>query len=286
MKWTIEKLQEEALKYKTRTEFRLKNSGAYQSAQRRKILKQICKHMPKNIDRKRENSPLFKWTNEKLKLEALKYKTRSEFQKYSSGAYDSAYSRNILNKICEHMPDRIDTKGEKNSTFKWTLEKLQEEALKYKTRQEFKINNMGAYNTARNKKILNQICGHMKRFGTTSLEEESVFYIIKQKYPRAQILKNRKVKIIDKPYIKGFDIDIYIPELKRGIEFDGTYWHSFEGLKRSRKKWPKEDLENYHKIKDDFFKSQGIEILHLKEQEWKDNRENCIEKCFEFLIKI
>jgi hypothetical protein len=42
---------------------------------------------------------------------------------------------------------------------------------------------------------------------------------------------DNKVKIKGKPYIHGFDIDIFIPELNIGIEFDGGYYHTFAGLK-------------------------------------------------------
>ncbi len=86
-----------------------------------------------------------------------------------------------------------------------------------------------------------------------------------------------------KPHIKGFDIDIYIPELRKGIEFDGTYWHSFSGLSRSRIDWPHEDIENYHQIKDKYFLSKGIHAFHVIEEDWIINKEKCIKECLEFL---
>ena len=92
-----------------------------------------------------------------------------------------------------------------------------------------------------------------------------------------------KVKIKIKPHIQRFEIDIYVPELNKGIEFDGTYHHSFDGLRRSRKHWPVKDVKNYHKIKDSWFLSTGIEILHIKEKDWMENKEKCIKKCFDFL---
>jgi very-short-patch-repair endonuclease len=81
----------------------------------------------------------------------------------------------------------------------------------------------------------------------------------------------------------GLDIDIYIPELRKGIEFDGDYWHSFEGLKRGRPDWPEEDLERYHQIKDRYFLSKGIEILHINEKEWLENHSKCLQKINDFL---
>jgi hypothetical protein len=95
--WTKERCQEEALKYKTRYEFQKNSGSAYYSAQKNKLLDEICSHM---IDIKKPNNY---WTKEKCAEEALKYKTKSEFQKKSSGAYE-ATRRNIwLNEICQHM---------------------------------------------------------------------------------------------------------------------------------------------------------------------------------------
>lgn len=44
-----------------------------------------------------------KWTKELLAVEALKYKSRSEFQYCDIGAYVSARTRGILDEICRHM---------------------------------------------------------------------------------------------------------------------------------------------------------------------------------------
>src|ERR1019366_7099549 len=43
--WTLAEIQNEAKKYKTRCEFK-ENSGAYQAAGKRKIINQVCSHMP------------------------------------------------------------------------------------------------------------------------------------------------------------------------------------------------------------------------------------------------
>lgn len=43
------------------------------------------------------------WTKEVIHKEALKYETRSEFQKYSMAAYVQAVKRGYLNDVCKHM---------------------------------------------------------------------------------------------------------------------------------------------------------------------------------------
>lgn len=44
-----------------------------------------------------------KWTKETCQIEALKYQTKSEFQKNSCGAHTAAYRNGWLNDICSHM---------------------------------------------------------------------------------------------------------------------------------------------------------------------------------------
>lgn len=117
-----------------------------------------------------------------------------------------------------------------------------------------------------------------------SKAEKELFSIIKAVYPNTKKLRS-KFSIDLKPFIKRFEIDIFVPELKRGIEYDGRYHHSFKKMRadRSKKLWTDEDILDYHGIKDRAFLSIGIQILHIKEEEWKLDKENCIKRCFDFL---
>lgn len=45
----------------------------------------------------------FIWTNELIAEEAKKYELRGDFQKYSRGAYSSAWRKGILDAVCSHM---------------------------------------------------------------------------------------------------------------------------------------------------------------------------------------
>ena len=95
-----------------------------------------------------------------------------------------------------------------------------------------------------------------------------------------------RVFILGKPHIMGFELDIYVSEARKAIEFDGSYWHSDQGLKRNRSHWPQEDIDNYHILKDTYFKLKGIEILHINEEEWTNNPQVAVEKCFKFLKTV
>lgn len=100
------------------------------------------------------------WTIENTREEALKFKTRTEFQKKSHRAYKAAYEHDWLDLICQHMPKRAP-----QPFSKWTFEKIHELALTCKYRSEFKQKNQSAYNSARNQGILEQVCSHMTARG-------------------------------------------------------------------------------------------------------------------------
>ena len=284
-KWTLEKLQEEALKYKTRSEFSSGSMGAYLSSKRNGVYDKITEHMPIKVDQSGENNSNARWTFEKLQEEALKYKTKNEFKKASPATYQASSRREDHDLICSHMPKRKDISNENNPRFKWTDQMFQEEALKYKTRGEFQKNSSSAYTLSLRKggTFLDEICPHMELASNSSPQEKELLERIKSVFPKTQKLRDLNVQIPGKPHIHGFEIDVYVPELRRGIEFDGKYHHSFDGLKRGRPKWPDEDILNYHQTKDSWFASKGITILHIEWDDWIEDKESCIKKCLEFL---
>ena len=96
------------------------------------------------------------WTKEKCQEEALKYKNKKEFYKNSPACWLIAYRNNWLNDLYSHMIFK-----KRNNKGYWTKEKCQKEALKYKSRWEFEKNSPGAYGAARRNKWINEICLHM-----------------------------------------------------------------------------------------------------------------------------
>jgi len=284
-KWTLNKIKKEASKYFIRSDFCKKSKGAYAAALKMGILDRVCVHMPKNasIGRIPNNK---KWNRDSLTKEAKKYKTRSKFWKFSGAACFVATKMGILNEICVHMPkNKSILFGENNPFFKWTDEMLMLEGSKYKTRSDFYKFSSSAYVISARRGFLDKVCNHMKYSGITSSSERDIMAEIKKTYPDAKLFRDRKVKIKNKPHIKGFDIDIFIPSLHKGIEFDGTYYHSFEYMRASENKilWSNKDIKNYHKIKDLYFKSKGIDILHIKEENWINDKKKCLQKIFDFL---
>ena len=144
IKWTYEKIVEEAKKYETRREFK-KESLGYMAATNRGILDEVCQHMKETPKKK------IKWSDDMIVKEAKKYQTRGEFAQKSLNAYNSARNRGILDDVCSHMDSVL---------INWTHEMILEEAKKYQTRNYFKRNSK-AYAIARERCILDDVCSHM-----------------------------------------------------------------------------------------------------------------------------
>ena len=82
------------------------------------------------------------WSKENCRKEALKYKYRYEFLKGSRSAYSSSWKNKWLDDICAHM--------EGTPYRHWIIkENCKKEALKYKTRNEFRNGSGGAYEPSR-----------------------------------------------------------------------------------------------------------------------------------------
>lgn len=258
IKWTDDMIKAEALKYSNRAEFQHK-SQAYSPAHKRGILDKVCGHM-QEVHKN--------WTEKQIKEESLKFQTRMEFQSKSTAAYEAARRRGILDEVCSHMEIK---------QVIWTKELVISEALKYNTRSDFQKGNRNAYRAAHSLKLAKEAFSHMSNAGDTSFHERELLKIIKQKYNSATRIWHSSINFKNRK-IKRLEVDIYIPELRKGIEFDGTYWHG-EGFRRA---WTRNPAE-YHEFKDSYFKSKGIELLHIKEKDWIENKEDCLKKCMDFL---
>jgi hypothetical protein len=62
----------------------------------------------------------------------------------------------------------------------------------------------------------------------------------------------------DRLLLNGLELDIYIPEKKIAIEYNGLYWHS-ELFKNT----------NYHNIKTNQCIKQGVKLIHIFGDEWE-----------------
>ena len=89
--------------------------------------------------------------------------------------------------------------------------------------------------------------------GRSRLEKELTDFI--------RSIYNGKIEFSNREILKGKELDIYLPDLKIAIEFNGLYWHSEEGSRgRCHKNYHVEKLEECLKL--------GIRLINISEDEW------------------
>ncbi|MFA5585360.1 MAG: hypothetical protein WDA02_02280 [Saccharofermentanales bacterium] len=84
----------------------------------------------------------------------------------------------------------------------------------------------------------------------TSDKELMLLNFIKENYSGTVIENDRKI-------INPYELDIYLPDLKLAFEFNGVYWHNELYCDK-----------NYHKNKTDLCIKNGIQLIHIYEDDW------------------
>jgi hypothetical protein len=84
-----------------------------------------------------------------------------------------------------------------------------------------------------------------------------------------------KVETNIKNIIPPYELDIYIPEKKLAIEFNGNYWHST--LQKEA---------NYHQKKTIACTKKHIQLIHIFEYEWKNNKESIKDYIFDRINEL
>lgn len=94
--------------------------------------------------------------------------------------------------------------------------------------------------------------------GTSKFEDE-----ISQVLPKnIEIERNKRFYFGNRYY----ELDIFMPQLNLGIEYNGLFWHSEKAGKD----------RYYHLNKMNFFNERGIKVLFIFEHEWHRNKNICI----------
>lgn len=111
------------------------------------------------------------------------------------------------------------------------------------------------------------ICWHQM---CSSKTEKEIFQFINENI-NIDVIPNDRTQIINPLTNEFLELDIWIPSLKKAVEFNGSYWHS----------------SNYSKAKDRIKKEQclikGIDLLVIKEQDWSTNKDKCVKIIKKFL---
>lgn len=96
------------------------------------------------------------------------------------------------------------------------------------------------------------VCNIQQQF---SGQEDEVYKFIKENY-------SGKIKRRDRKILGGGELDIYLPELGLAFEFNGLYWHS--ELNKPN---------NYHLNKTQICENNGVNLMHIWEDDWLYKRE-------------
>lgn len=100
--------------------------------------------------------------------------------------------------------------------------------------------------------------GHgCQKCGITISKAEDEIFTYLQSIGIRDIIRNERT------IIKPYEIDLYSPSYKIGIEFDGLKWHSDEFKNNS----------NYHLFKTEECNKNGVDLMHIFEDEYLEHKD-------------
>ena len=127
------------------------------------------------------------WTDEMLQAEALKYNTRTDFERGSYGAYQVAHLRGIFDKICGHMIDGSPT--DNDVIYIWRIK-----GERYKRKNVYKIGITSA---------------RLDDYRITSIAEildvDAEIIILQEVPGRATDIENKILRLGEHPGYNGFN---------------------------------------------------------------------------------
>ena len=92
------------------------------------------------------------------------------------------------------------------------------------------------------------ICNPINSF--KSWKETELYNLVSHNYKKIIIRNENKI-------LNRKELDIYLPDLKLAFEFNGLYWHNEEHKEN-----------NYHLNKTELCEKQGIQLIHIWEDDW------------------
>ena len=254
MKWTLEKLQEEANKYQTRGDFQ-KNSSAYSISYHRKILNDLFKnHINKGYERKHKDC----WTIDILQQNANRCETIGEFQTKYCGAYTFAKRNNLIDKLFQNHKNKGYYKNNKKPGY-WKLDTLQDIVNMCNNRNDFKKNYSSAYNAALKKDLLNILFKNHINQGYIDKDKENNNYIVYV----YEIINFNKAYVGLTNNIKRRDIEHLFSNKENLILFCKKNNISLPKYKILEQNLKSTEAKNKEKYWFDFYKDNKWEMLNI-----------------------
>lgn len=197
----------------------------------------------------------------KVKYKGAKYKIKIICREH--GEFEQVASSHLTGNGCNNCGNDL------------TKKKLRHTTEVFITNAKIKHNNLYDYSKVsylNNRKKVEIICekhgsfyqtpdGHIKGQGCP----KCVHHISKSEIELQNYIKSLGYNIITNVWgvIKRKEIDIYIPELNKAIEFNGEWWHYSD----------KHFEKGKHSTKSNLCKDEGIKLLHVREKLWVNEKE-------------
>lgn len=87
-----------------------------------------------------------------------------------------------------------------------------------------------------------------------------------------KVIPNDRSQLINPRTGRNLELDIWIPSMNKAIEFNGSYWHSLPRTQII-------DEEKHWQCK-----SKGIDLLVVKERDWRRNKSSVVNYIKEWLL--
>lgn len=110
-------------------------------------------------------------------------------------------------------------------------------------------------------------CYPLSKNSGISKAEIEIYNFLKSIYDGEIIQKDRKT-LTHNDYRNPFEIDIFLPQLKLGIEYNGLYWHG-----RRENKPNSNRIADTHILKTEISEQKNIRLIHIWEHEWNSQKE-------------
>ena len=166
----------------------------------------------------------------------------------------------------------------------WSCAQRDKEVMKKK--EKTSMNNHGVKHYRNGKKALLTKAKHLadgtiqpqKEICQSKAETELIEFI--KTFYENKIVQGERLEL------EGYELDIWLPDIKVGIEYDGEYWHAdprrFKPTDIIKDKTAQE-IWNRDKRKDLLCESKGIHLIRIKEYDYKHNNAEILTNLYKYI---
>ena len=172
--WTFERIQEEALKYRRRSDWQRAHPSSFAKAQKMEWLDLVCGDMLTKSESLSEANTL--WTKEMVEKRAAEFQSIKDWREQCPNSYAAAKSRGWVHAITENM-ERV---GRPDGY--WTKERCLESAMQYSVIVDWQKGDGYAYSASKHHGWYAECTAHME-YGDSGFDRDkpATLYIASHK---------------------------------------------------------------------------------------------------------